>query len=126
MKKFDPAQQLKTTYGLIFFIGTVNIGVGILTSLFHIDVLHRLGLNPSIILIGIIYVILGNFVRQKSMAALIVVIGLFILDSIFSMKSVYEKMATLPTGTLILRIFFLAILIQGLKAIKKLRPSSQI
>lgn len=116
----DPRKKLAGAAGLIIFLGVLNIVLGLAASLFNVAFLQGLGLGWSSAIFGLILGGLGLLVRQENLIALWAAIILFALDAIFGLITAVGVGAS-PISGLIVRVFFLAAMYQGVGAIKELR-----
>ena len=122
---------LKMTFGTIYFIGAYNLVVGLLfTLLLGFDFLRPLlGLPLLSIIVGVIYLILGFLVQRKSYIALIIAIGLVVLDLIFAVITLIPGdigVILWFAVTIIIHILLLSFMVPGLSAIKALRQKEHI
>jgi len=122
---------LKLTFGTIYFIGAYNLVVGLLfTLLLRFDYLRPLlGFPLLSIIVGVIYLGLGFLVQRKSYIALIIAIGLVVLDLILAVITLIPgDIGVILWGavTIIIHIFLLSFMVPGLSAIKALRQKEHI
>jgi hypothetical protein len=113
----DPATKLKTTYQLIYIIAGLNIILGLIAEIGRIPFLRDLGVGWFSVIAGIVYAVLGYFVSQRSRAALVLTIGLLVLDTIAGLLLISASRGNPAYGGLFARGFFLIWLWQGFKAI---------
>ncbi|WP_192821737.1 hypothetical protein [Rufibacter sp. LB8] len=117
----DPHQQLKTAVAVLYFIGAFNILLGILSELVQIELLKTLGLGITSAVIGAFYLGLGYFIQKRlSIGAIYLAIGLLVLDIFFSFYMSTEIGGNPVTG-LFIKILFITMLYNGIKAIKKIK-----
>jgi hypothetical protein len=116
----DPRKKLTTAYGVIFFVGGLGLILGLAAALLGATFLQELGFGWGSIIVGAIVVGLGFMVKQQSLTALWIAIVLYALDAILSIAGAVAAGAA-PTGNIIVRVFFLAAMYQGVGAIKALR-----
>ncbi len=120
----DPAVRLKIAYSMVFFIAGLNILIGLITIFFQIELLSQLGLGIGSIIFGAFFLLFGFFVKRKSMIALGLAVGLFSLDSIFTiiLPAIQQQEGyNPPTTGIIVRILFLIPMIRGFGAIRELK-----
>jgi len=110
-----PAKRMRTASGFLFFIAGMNLIVGMLAAVFHVELLKKLGLGAELIIFGTIYVILGFGTRRGSKPALGAGIVLFALDGILSFIMLAPQMTTPPTASIVVRIFILVQLITAFR-----------
>lgn len=119
-KDKDAQKLFKSAYGVVFFIAGFNILLGFIALALKVEVLLEIGLGIFSIIWGIIFLVLGLFVRQRSRVALGFALALFILDSLFILFAGMGQKGTPPIGGLFVRIFFTAAMIRGFGAISQL------
>jgi hypothetical protein len=121
----DPSQKVKVAYGVIYFLGGLNLVVGAIALLAHVEFLQQIGIGAASCLFGIVLIALGFMVRQGSLAALYAAIGIFAIDTVVAiyMSTTYGGRPT--TGGIIPRIFLLLPMIQGVKALKQMRAERE-
>ena len=116
----DPMQRLKTAYGMVFFVAGLNIVLGVIAGLFQVEFLYAIGIGWGSVVFGVIFLVLGFFVKRESMVALILAIVTFALDGILGFFLAAQQGAT-PTGGIIARIFLLIPMVQGVGAIRAIK-----
>jgi hypothetical protein len=116
----DPTPQLRLAYGIIFFIAGIDIIIGMAAELLQVELLKELGIDYTYIIIGVIFLALGFFVRRMSRIALRIAVGLYALDAILTFIIGISMGKFLITG-LIWHIFFLIIMSKGFSAIRDLK-----
>lgn len=122
----DPQTRLAVAYGVIFFVAGLSAVIGIVTEVFQIDFLMRLGFGAVSLLGAAIYGILGFFVRRRSLVALIIAITLFGLDGIMAFIIAAEQGGNPPVGALVARILLGIPMIRGIPAIQALKRSPAV
>lgn len=116
----DPQTQLDAAANMIFAIAALNAILGFVAAVFDLTFLKSIGVGWASVLTGAVYAFLAVFVRRRSVAALAVAVGLFILDGAFMFVAAAEAKASPPIGGLIARIFFLIPMVRGFGAIGEL------
>lgn len=116
----DPIHTLMYAYGIIFFVGILNIIVGIIAEVGRIKFLSDMGLGIGSIIFGFVFLLLGALVKRRSKVALAVAIVLFIIDGILSIALIVNDGGTPPIPGLIIRIVLLIPMFQGFLAINEL------
>ncbi len=116
----DPQSRIKAAANVLFFIAGLNIVVGLIALFFQVDLLLAYGLGIESVITGLIYAILGLFVKRKSLTALVIAIMLFILDGAFGLVTAAEVGAN-PASMVIVRIVLLMPMLQGFTAIRNLK-----
>jgi hypothetical protein len=120
----DPQTKLKSACGIVFFVAYLNIVLGVVSLLFQIEILQKIGFGFISTIIGLVFLILGYFVKRKSSIALIIAIALFVLGGIASFISYASQGYGANTGSLVARFFLLIPMVQGLGAIKTLEQQN--
>jgi hypothetical protein len=115
----DPVKQVNTAFGLLLFIGGLNILVGILLTAFRIPILGEIA-GIGIIAFGLIFTGLAFAVKSRSLVALYIAIALLIIDAV-STIAIQAEVGRSSTGWIILRVFFLIYLFRAIKPLKELR-----
>lgn len=118
----NPETKIKGAYGVVFFIAGLNIVLGI-AVLFQIEFLQQIGIGFYPIIYGLVFLVLGFFVKRNSMVALIIAIAIFALDSILSF--VYAASQGSPLLAAFARFFLIIPMIQGIGAIKAIKRSGE-
>jgi len=116
-------EQLKTAYGAIFFIAGLSIVVGITSELFQVEFLLQRGVGFFSILYGVLFLVLGFYVKRRSNIALGIAVGLYTLDAILS---VIMFGITSSIGVIMWRIFLLPLMIKGFGAISSLKQEERM
>jgi hypothetical protein len=97
----------------------MNILFGLAAALFPVSSLQQVG-DLWTVGIGIVLLLLGLLVRKRSAMALGIAIGLLALDGIATLSTLADPQASSPFS-IIIRIFFLAIMARGFSAIRGLK-----
>lgn len=118
----DPEQRVQAAAGMIFFISGVNTVLGLLAGAFNIYFLQSMGLGLGSMIAGAVYGILGYFVRQRSMVALGLAVGLFLLDGLYLVAS---RSGAGSTGGIVARVFFLVPMVMGFPALRTLQAEEK-
>jgi hypothetical protein len=121
----DPAQRLKASYGMIFFVAGFNMLLGFLAGAADVRFLQGIGLGYGACGAGVIYGVLGFFVTRRSKLALALAVGLFVLDGIALVAFSAQKGRAPNPGGLVARVFFLIPMIQGFGAIGALQDAER-
>lgn len=116
----DPETIFKTSCGFIFFLGGLNIIIGLAVFIFEIEFLSQAGMGGYSILAGVVMCVLGYFVTKKSRIALAAAVGLFILDGVLNTILAQAGPRT-NFAVLGARIIFIMPVLRGFKAIKELK-----
>jgi len=117
----DPASRLKNAYGIVFFVAGLNIVLGLIATLFQVEFLWAIGIGFFSIIFGLVFLLLGFFVKKRSLIALILAIVIFALDGILGL--VFSVMAGVEPGIggLLARVFLIIPMVQGIPAIRALK-----
>ena len=116
----DPAQRVKAAAGMIFFVAGFNVLLGLVAAAFNVQFLQSIGVGMGSVLEGAIYGGLGYFVGQRSIVALGLAVGLFVIDGILLLAS-GSGSAPPPVGGLVARFFFLVPMVMGFPALRALK-----
>ncbi len=117
----DPATRHAAAWGMVAVIAGLNVALGLLVELFDIGFLRAIGVGWGSVVSGLVYGVLAFFVRRRSLVALALAIGLFVLDGAFMLVAAARAGGSPPVGGLVARIFFLIPMLRGLGAIRELR-----
>jgi hypothetical protein len=118
--KTENEVRFKDAFGCVFLIAAITILVGIL----------MLGDSPQqgyiTVSTGIIYLVLGYFVRRMSGLALIIMIGVYIIDGLAAVFSLIGEgsPASIIIGLVFLKALAFPLLIPGVSAIQALKRQS--
>lgn len=110
-------------YNMIFVIAGLNVVVGILVELTGAGFLKGLGIGWPSVITGIIYAILGFFVKRESMVALGLAVGLFVLDGLAILVAGAKAGGSPPIGGLVFRVFLLLPMLRGFGALRALKDA---
>ncbi len=116
----DPQQKLKVAYGIVYFVGGLNVLLGVVALLIESRFLESLGIGWATIIFGAIMLGLGFMVQRRSVAALIAAIAIYAVDGVLSIVLIASSSQTPPVGGLIFRVIMIAAMYQGIAAIKAL------
>jgi hypothetical protein len=114
----DPAERLRSAAGMVFFVAGLNLLLGLLVVLFHVDFLARLGLGWYSLFFGGLFLVLAFFVQRRSYAAMLTAVILFALDGILGVIGSAMEGGRTPVGGIVARFFLLMPMIKGLGAIR--------
>ena len=116
----DPMSKVKGAFTILMIIAVINIGIGILSTLFN---LQEIGLEFGLgyIVFGFVFLILSIAVKRGSLIALIAAIILLILDALLGIVFMATSGGNQSIFWIIARIFFLIYLISSVSAFKKLK-----
>lgn len=121
----DPAARLRNAYLLIYVVGAFNAVLGLVALVFNVQFLRDVGIGLASFLFGLIFLALGFLVQKKSLFALIVAIVLFVIDGLSTLMFAAAGGSAPVTG-LFVRIILLVPMIQGVSAIRALKPKTAV
>ncbi len=117
----DPEVQIAAAYGVMFFIAALNIGLGLAAQLGNVGFLQRLGLGWASVGFGALFVLLGVLVwKARSRIALVLGIVIFAIDGVLGIYYAMQQLGphqSPPMGGIIMRVFLLLPMINGVKAL---------
>jgi hypothetical protein len=120
----DPAQRVQVAASMVFFIAGLNAVLGLVAAAFNVQFLQSIGLGLGSIVVGAIYGVLGYFVKRRSMVALGLAVGLFVLDGV-AMLAFAPPGQTPPVGGIVARFFLLVPMAMGFPALRALRAEEE-
>ncbi|MFN2110692.1 MAG: hypothetical protein ACK2UI_13590 [Anaerolineae bacterium] len=113
----DPENRLKNAYGMVFFVAGLNLFLGLIAWLFQVEFLQDIGIGFYSIIFGLVFLVLGFFVKRRSALALILAIAIFALDALLGLLA---GGASYATG-LVVRVILIIPMVQGVGAIRALK-----
>lgn len=120
----DPQTMLKVAYGIVFFVAGLNILLGLVAVFFNVQLLVQIGIGLGSLLFGLAFLLLGFFIRRRSLVALILAILIFALDGIIGFLLAASQGNTSLAG-IFFRIILLIPMFQGIGAIQALRKQGE-
>ncbi len=120
----DPNQKVKIASGIIFFIGGLNTILSLVSIGSKSVFLTGMGIGYASLAFGCVFLLLGFFVLKRSAVALILALVLLALDALFGMYAGISGSGRMPAGGLVMRIFFIIFIYQGLAAIRDIKKKS--
>lgn len=117
----DPETRVKTAAGMVYFVGGLNLVLGILAVLLRVTLLQSLGIGLYSIVYGLVFLVLGVFVSQRSNLALILAIVILALDAVLGVVLAITEGIPPSTVGFLARILMLVIMAQGVPAIRQLK-----
>jgi hypothetical protein len=118
----DPAARLKNAYRTVFLVAGLNVVLGLVAVLLEAPFLQALGVGFYSILFGLVLLVLGFFVKRQSQVALILAIAIFALDGVLGFVLMSAEGVVPSPGGLLGRILLLVPMVQGISAIRVLKP----
>ena len=119
----DPLYRLKGAYRVIYFIAGLNLALGLASVLFRSEFLRNLGIDAFAILYGVVYLVLGYFTSRRSLAALVIAIALFAVDTVLGLVLTVSAGSTPSIANLLIRILLLVNMAQGLGALRNVKSA---
>lgn len=116
----DPRRHIKTAFGILLFLGILNLVVGIVLIAAGLEIFVA-GIGIGLAIFGLILGGLAFGVKAKSMPALIIAIVILILDAIASIYFLSISNSQPATVWIIIRVLFIVYLFKAVKAIKQLK-----
>jgi len=121
----DPEVHLKTAWGVLFFVAGVNAVLGIAAEAFDVEILLALGLGYTSLVIAVVFGGLGFAVKTyRSQVALIIATVLLALDGLTVILTAMEEGVRSGLAGIVVRLFLLMAMIQGVGAIRALKRES--
>ena len=121
----DPATRLKNAYRTVFLVAGLNTVLGLVAVLLEAPFLQALGIGFYSILFGLIFLVLGVYVKRKSRLALILSVVIFALDSVLGIILTTASGLTPSPGGLLARILLMIPMVQGIQAIRTLKRRAE-
>lgn len=118
--KQDTVNRYTVTYSVIFLVGALNVSLSAFALLTHSAALQAYGMGPISLAFGVVFLILGVLVMQGSMIGLLNAVILYLADSALSFAIFSKTGHMIPIGPMIMRVLFLAWMIQGFGALRNL------
>lgn len=120
-----PETKVTAARGIIYFIAGLNIGLGVIAWIWNVEFLRDLGLGWVSIIYGFAFAGLGILTQKGSMAALALAILFFSLDALLVLLVAIE-FVQFPIASLIIRVFLIAGMVEGLLALNRMRGPNQM
>jgi glucose dehydrogenase len=95
----------------------LNLFLGLIAWLFQVEFLQDIGIGFYSIIFGLVFLVLGFFVKRRSAVALILAIAIFALDALLGLLA---GGASYATG-LVVRVILIIPMVQGVGAIRALK-----
>lgn len=114
----DPKARLAQAWGILAFLGGLNLILGGVAELLQNRWLLDMGMGWGSVVFGVVFLALALAVRKGSRIALIVAIVLFALDALLGVYFVMEAGGRPGIGGIVFRVFLLAALIKAVGAAK--------
>jgi hypothetical protein len=117
----DPETQLKGAYAILLFVAGLNLVLGLIALSTRSAFLEQMGIGLYSVLFGGVFLILAALVKRGSLAALIVAIVTFIVDSLLATLLPAAQGYSTNTLLLVTRLFLLFPLIQAVGPMRTLK-----
>ncbi len=101
-------------YGTIYFIGIVSLVLGAAAVLWRVATLEEAGIGALTLIIGVVYLVLGYLVQRRSLAALILAIAIYALDSLMVVAAAISSGSVWLLPSILPRIITAIPIIQGI------------
>lgn len=118
---YSPKKLLSMVYQFIFMIAGLNIFVGLKGTLFNNPVKYLPAAGWPSLGAGLVFLVLGIFVMKKSLTALRIALGIYVVDSIAWFFFLQGFAWPIKIALLILRLGMILLLMQGLQVIPALK-----
>ena len=121
----DPLTVLDTAAGITFVVAGFNLLAGLAALIFDIPFLRQMGVGLATAIFGACFFLLGYLVRLRSLPALMAAIVAFALDGILRIALASYLGYTPGVAGILARLILIVPMIQGVAAIKALRPEKK-
>jgi len=116
----DPKMRLKLATGVVYFVGGLNVVVGLLAWLAQVEFLLELGIGWTSAAFGALFLALGFFVNRRSRVALAIAVALFIADGVITLVAAAALTGRVTVPAVFMRVVLLLPMLQGFGAMKAL------
>ncbi len=116
-----PEMMLGNVYGVLFFIAAFSLLAGIGAAFLDIRLLQSFGVGEWAIHFSLIFFLLGVLVRRRSTIALVIAIGVFVLDGMIETSFALNNGYGFPTMAILFRLILIVWVAQGFEAIRRLK-----
>ncbi|MBX7221389.1 MAG: hypothetical protein K1Y36_15675 [Blastocatellia bacterium] len=125
-KDTGPAEKLKIAYGAIFFVAIMGMSFGLIVELFQIKAFLDFGIGWLTFVYGLVFLILGIFVKKRSLIALVLAVTLFVVDALYTIAFALKVSTNIPVVPIVVRVLFTFQMIQGFGAILALKEQEKV
>lgn len=119
----DPETHVRGAATVLFFIAALNAGLGVVSLVIESDFLARAGIGIASVVFGMVYGGLGYLTLRRSLIALAIGIGLFVLDGVVSLVA-GAAAGRPPVAMIVMRVFLIVALVRGAQALWKAKQST--
>ncbi len=117
----SPEARIRTAAYVLYFLAALGVVAGLVSLFYESRILGILGVGWYNILFGAVYLILGLLVSRNSIGALVLAVVVFSGDALSSILLGAAKGYEPSVYGLLMRVFFLIPLVQGIRAIVEIR-----
>lgn len=121
-----PEERLKIAYQAVIAVAGLSMAAGGAAVFFQIPFLKDLGIGIESVIVGMLFGVLGFFVKRRSTAALAICVALFALDGIVAF-TLFARRGGGPVlgGGIGVRIMLLLSMIRGFGAIRAIKAAER-
>jgi hypothetical protein len=119
----DPGLRARAAIGVLYFIGGLDLLIGLFSILFDAEMLRNLGIGPYHIVVGLIFVVLAFLAQRQTPYVVWVAAAIFVVDSVIGVVTTLNRGLPLSTGGLIFRAILLATLVQAIPVMDGLKKA---
>ena len=120
----DPSERLRSSSNVLFFLGGLNIILGLLAVFAQAGFLLSIGFGPASAAEGVALLVLGFFVRRRSSVAVALAVALLGLDLVASLVTMAAAGGAL-VGSLFVRGMLLFWVARGFSAARALKRAER-
>jgi hypothetical protein len=114
----------RVAYNVLFFIGGLNVLLGILGAGWNLAFLQSLGVGLFSVIYGLVFILFGYLARARSLPALYGAIAIFILDGLLgALVTLLAGFGISVIGVLV-RVLLLIPLIRAIPALRQMNKES--
>jgi len=116
----DPEIKLRSAYQILYFLGGLNILLGVVAELGQVAFLQDLGVGWFSVMFGAVYLLLGYFAQQKVKLAIGIAVILLVVDAVLGLVLSMSLSSSPPLGGLFIRGAFVFLIARGWTAIDEM------
>lgn len=121
----SPEARVRTAAYVLYFLAALGIVAGTISLFVESRILGILGVGWYNILFGAVYLILGLLTKRNSIGALVLAVVVFSGDALSSILLGAAKGYEPSVYGLLMRVFFLIPMVQGIRAIVEIRKAQK-